>query len=229
MTLKQWLSSMALPHRESVAEEIAALTAAYYQDQAHKAEQAFNSAFLKLQGELPTIDENGTIQYRDGRTGTYALNEDIQDAILPFLQKHGFTLHFETFYPDEHRIGVDGILTHKRGHSRRSRFESHADMSGGKNVGQGRASIISFGHRYTTVDVLNLVTRGVDTDGKGFQFGFDPAQLTTPEAKANFRKVMHAALDGTLDECWMGLDPSERASIGFDGLQYVKQLAGYVR
>jgi hypothetical protein len=227
MTLKQWLSSMALPNRENVASEIAALTAAYYQDQAHKAEDAFNKAFLKLQGELPIIDEKGQIEYRDGRTGTYALNEDIQDAILPFLQKHGFTLHFESV----DRTSVDGVLTHKRGHSRRSRFTSDADLTGGKTVAQARGSVLSYGHRYCTIDLLNLVTRGIDNDGAsaGFKFAFDPSQLPSAEAKATFKCLMEAALDDTLDECWKGLDTNERASVGFECLQYVKQLAGYVR
>lgn len=230
MTLKQWLSSMALPYRESVAAEITALTDAYYRDQQAKAADAFTRAFLKLRPELPIIDERGVIEYRDGRKGTYALNEDIQVAVQPLLNKHGFDLTFEESYPEIATIAIDGILMHKRGHTRRTRFESGADMTGGKNVAQGRASVISFGHRYCTISLLNLVTRGNDDDAQsaGFKFGFDPAQLHA-EAKPIFKTLIGAALDDTLDECWKALDTSERASVGFECLQYVKQVAGYVR
>lgn len=250
MTLKQWLDSFNtpgvsisgasdattyLPPNTALVRE---LTDAYYRDQAHKAEDAFHKAFLRLQGELPTINENGTIEYRDGRKGTYALNEDIQDAILPFLQQYGFTLHFETANPmlvgtvdgaiHAATMSVTGVLTHRRGHQRRSTFDAPADLSGGKTVGQARGSIMSYAHRYCTIDLLNLVTRGVDTDGTGFRFGFDPAVLDD-HAKPVFRHLVEAACDGTLEECWKALDTSDRASVGFECFNYVKQLAGYVR
>jgi hypothetical protein len=225
MTLKQWLDSYSV----LTPELIAAHTAAYYQDQEYKAARAFDAAFLKLQAVLPVIDEQGQIEYRDGRKGSYALNEDIQAAILPILQQHGFTIHFETVHPDPYRIAVTGVLTHKRGHQRRSTFESMADTSGGKSVAQGRGSILSYGHRYTTVDLLNLITRGLDDDAQILTFGFHPAQLPDPKAKATFKTLMEAALEDTLDECWGALDMSERASVGYECLGYVKQLAGYVR
>lgn len=227
MTLKQWLDSYDMGANPLSAERIRALTEAHAADHQQKAEAAFNAAFLKLQGQLPVIDEKGTIQYRDGRQGTYALNEDIQDAILPILQQHGFTLHFESVG----KTLVNGILTHKRGHQRRSQFESDVDLTGGKTIAQARGSILSYAHRYTTIDLLNLVTRGLDNDGAsaGFKFAFDPSLLPTPEAKATFKRLIEASLDDELDECWKGLDTGERASVGFEGLQYVKQLAGYVR
>lgn len=223
MTLAQWLA-------DAKADEIAAMTDAYFRDQAERAKVAFQVAFMGLQADLPIIDEKGQIQYKDGRAGTYALNEDIQQAIAPILRKWGFTLHFETSHPHPNVIAVDGVLTHKRGHQRRSRFESGADTTGGKSVAQGRGSILSYGHRYTTIDLLNLVTRGVDDDGAHrSMFGFDPSSMPTDTAKATFRKLMDAAMDRTLDECWKGLDTHERASIGVDGLHYIKTLAEAVR
>jgi hypothetical protein len=79
------------------------------------------------------------------------------------------------------------------------------------------------------VDLLNLVTRGADNDGaSGFKFNFDPSVLDG-HAKPIFRKLIDAALEDTIDECWHALDANERASVGFECVQYVKQLAGYVR
>ena len=147
MTLKQWLDSFTPDCDNCLSpESVVAYTAAYYQDQDRKAAVSFENAFRRLQADLPIIDEKGSIQYRDGRSGTYALNEDIQDAILPILQAHGFTLHFETVNPYNDGallVAVTGILTHKRGHRRSTCFESTADMSGGKTVAQSRGSIMS--------------------------------------------------------------------------------------
>jgi hypothetical protein len=57
-------------------QKFAALVSAYHIEQAHEAELAFVAAFHKMQPDLPVVDERGEIAYRDGRTSTYALNED---------------------------------------------------------------------------------------------------------------------------------------------------------
>ena len=146
-------------------EKFQALVSAHDLKVKQDAEAAFNKAFHAMAPDLPIIHENGEITYRDGRTGTYATNDAIQTAIQPILWKHGFTLAFETTYPGS-EINVDGILTHKKGHARRSSFTSGTDTSGGKTTAQGRGSIISYGHRYTSVDLLNLITRGADDDAQ---------------------------------------------------------------
>ena len=216
MTLKQWLDSYAdKANGEFDAGVIAAFTEAYYRDQATKADAAFTAAFLKMQPEIPIIDETGEIVYRDGRKGTYAQNEDIQAAIGPILQRHGFSLTFETSYPREFTIRVEGVLRHRRGHERRSAFESTADTSGGKTVAQSRGSILSYGHRYTTVDLLNIQTRGIDDDGRsGLPSRFDPTALS-PDGRAAFAVLLRAACDSpvVLAETWRALSSDRRASV----------------
>ncbi len=130
---------------------------------AHEAKAAFNRAFATMQAEIPSIHESAA---GDGGKWRYAPLEDIQSIVRPILVKHGFGLSFRTEWPDKGTIKVIGILTHRDGHERTSEFLADADTSGSKNAIQARGSAVSYGHRYTTKDLLNITTRGADDDGK---------------------------------------------------------------
>lgn len=218
---------MDLARDPDIAPEKFAALVELYQDEADKdAEEAFVSAFLKMQGALPVIDERGTIEYRDGRRGTYARNEDIQIAIGPILATCGFSLTFTTDHPSPNAIRVTGLLTHRKGHTRTSSFESPTDTSGGKSSAQGRGSIISYGHRYTTVDLLNLVTRGEDNDGAAPVV--EPDRGPEPCGWRSFQDaVMHAAIEGStaLAAAWASGDDAMRAYMGLQAWNDLKVVA----
>ena len=131
------------------------------------ARSAFTAAFIAMRPEIPEIDEKGRILNKNGNVqSTYSRHEDIQRVILPILFKHGFELSFRTEWPEKTLPSVVGILTHRDGHQRESRFQAHADMSGSKNDVQGLGSTISYGKRYSTIDLLNITTRGKDDDAQ---------------------------------------------------------------
>lgn len=131
--------------------------------QAAQAKAAFDDAFAAMQADLPVI-----VEYKKGDQGkwTYAPLEDIVQAVRPILSRHGFALSHATEWPDKALVKVIGILSHKQGHERRSEFLSAADNSGSKNAVQALGSATSYGRRYTTNDLLNIVTRGEDDDAK---------------------------------------------------------------
>lgn len=136
---------------------------------AHDAKAAFNAAFSKMQPELPVIDEKGQIKNKDGSVRSkYAKLEDIQAAIKPVLAKYGFGIRHKTVWPDERKgiIRIVGILTHEFGHSEESVFEAPADKSDFRTDIQSQGSTVSYGRRYTTIDLLNIETRGKDDDGQ---------------------------------------------------------------
>src|SRR5262245_22092844 len=125
----------------------------------YQAEAEFNAAFSRMQPNIPTIIEKAKTD-----KGTYAPLEDIIEKVRPVLAAHGFSLGFQTEWPDKQTVKVIGILT--RGtHARRSEFQAGADQSGSKNAIQALASSVSYGKRYTTKDLLCIVTRGEDDDG----------------------------------------------------------------
>jgi hypothetical protein len=133
----------------------------------HNAKAAFDSAFSRMQPALPEIDEHGRIEVRGTLRSTYAKLEDIHAAIKPILKEHGFAIRHRTEWPSEkpNIIRIVGILSHEQGHSEESIFEAPMDKSEYRTDIQSMGSTVSYGRRYTTLDLLNLSTRGLDNDG----------------------------------------------------------------
>lgn len=138
---------------------------------ADQAKRDFNAAFLALQSELPVIRRDGKIVIppKDGKAGQstpYATFNAINDVIRPLLRKHGFTLSFST-EPVGERLLVRGLLE-GHGHERTTAFPLPAETSGSKNNVQVWGSSMSYGKRYCTVALLNIVSAAPedrDTDG----------------------------------------------------------------
>jgi hypothetical protein len=160
------------------------------------AKAAFDDAFVALQAELPSIQRDRRIEVRKKdargeRTGEiqqstpYATFEAIMTVVKPLLTKHGFSLTFETkpmdpiFVTDGQgtqsameRILVRGILSRK-GHQRTSEFAVRPDNSGSKNPTQAQGSGQSYGKRYCTIALLNIVSHAPeDTDADGREGDF---------------------------------------------------------
>lgn len=133
---------------------------------ADEAKRAYAGAFAMMQAELPIIVERGEIKIGNSKGQGYALWEDINEAIKPVLQRHGFGLSFRTGQTDN-KIVVTGILSHKDGHSEETTMHLPVDASGSKNAVQAVGSSTSYGKRYTASALLNLTSRNQDDDGKG--------------------------------------------------------------
>ena len=132
---------------------------------AQAARAAYYEALSAMQSELPVIVERGGIKNSNGKVqSTYALWEDINEAIKPVLTKHGFALSFRTGR-DEGQIIVTGVLS-RGGHSEETTMHLPVDKSGSKNDVQAVGSSTSYGKRYTASALLNLTSRGEDDDGK---------------------------------------------------------------
>ena len=135
----------------------------------HNAKAAFNAAFAKMQPEIPIIDEHGRIEVRGQLRSTYAPLEDIHDVIKPILARHGFAIRHKTEWPADKpgTIRIVGILTHEQGHDEDTAFEAPMDKSEYRTDIQSQGSTVSYGRRYTTLDLLNIATRKADNDGQG--------------------------------------------------------------
>jgi hypothetical protein len=127
---------------------------------------SFNSALAELQVKLPVIAERGGIKDRNGNVqSTYALWEDVNEAIRPLLAEHGFALRFRVERTSD-QISVTGILSHRDGHSEETTLSLPTDGSGSKNAVQAVGSSTSYGKRYTAFALLNITSTGEDDDGK---------------------------------------------------------------
>jgi len=151
---------------------------------AQKASAAFASAFADMQADIPSIAERG----KGHGNITYALWEDVNDAIKPVLAKHGFGLRFEVGRAGD-RLTVTGALMHREGHSERTMIELPADTSGSKNAVQAIGSSTSYGKRYVAAALLNLTSRlKEDRDDDGAASG--GAVCISDEQAAEVRELM---------------------------------------
>lgn len=149
---------------------------------ARQANSEFAEALSAMQPDLPSIGERGNAAGRY----TYALWEDINQAIKPILQRYGFALSFRMNF--EAGITVTGVLSHRCGHKEQTSMVLPADKSGNKNDVQAIASSVSYGKRYTAGALLNLTSHGEDDDG--FTCG-TPRITDVQEAK--LREMLEAA------------------------------------
>lgn len=142
----------------------------------HQAEAEFWEAFSRMQGDLPTINEDGAIVVDDGSVRSrYSTNENIQEVIRPILQRHGFALSFRNQTTDDGKVKVIGILA-GYGHKETDEFISKPDDGGKMNSIQRIGSTRSYGARYTTIALLNIVSRAkADRDDDGSKSEATPA------------------------------------------------------
>ena len=133
---------------------------------ARNARAAYYSALAELQPDLPIITERGGIKDRNGNVqSTYALWEDVNEAIRPILAEHGFSLTFKVSRAQD-QITTIGILAHREGHSEQTELSLPTDTSGSKNAVQAVGSSTSYGKRYTAFALLNITSQGEDDDGQ---------------------------------------------------------------
>lgn len=143
-----------------------------------QAERAFNEAFVRMQGALPRVKRDGTLEYPEDKNkpkgpkiqvSKYAKWETIHAAIMPVLTEHGFGLSFK-IKPrtgEGGGLGVSAVLRHSGGHVEEGEpFPVALDTSGGKNNAQAYGSSLSYGKRYAAFAALNIATEGEDDDAK---------------------------------------------------------------
>jgi len=186
---------------------------------AEQSRRDFNAAFIALQADLANVrvTRDGKIEVRkkgtDGeRTGAvqqatpYATFNSIMKTIQPLLTKHGFALSFAT-EPVGPLLLVRGFLD-GHGHQRTTAFPLPAETSGSKNNVQGWGSSMSYGKRYCTIALLNIVSEDPkDRDTDGHEGNFKPARGGGfAEAPEEGEKITVAQKDRLLEKIeWCGV------------------------
>jgi len=165
--------------------------------EAREAERRFTDALMRL----PPIHvkKNGTIDLttkedraanRPGRSVPFARWEDMAAIIEPLLEAEGFRLSFDSVS----RVGeggglvVTGTLLHRDGHSRSASMPLALDTGPGRNNLQAMGSTLSYGKRYTTEMLLNIVRDRDDDDGAR-----GGARYITEEQAAELRRLSQEA------------------------------------
>ena len=115
--------------------------------------------------ELPVVTEKGQIVVSGEVVSTYALWEDINQAIRPILSEHGFALSFRCGQEAE-AVVVTAVLSHRDGHREETSLRLPPDPGPSRNGVQAIGSSVSYGKRYTACALLNITSRGEDDDGR---------------------------------------------------------------
>jgi hypothetical protein len=169
------------------------------------AEIAFNGAMAEMQAELPEITERGVIKITGRPDTRYARFEDINDAVKPILQRHGFAISFRIDSTNG-KVKVTGILVHRAGHREETTMELPVDGSGSKNAVQAVGSSVSYGKRYVIEAILNLTSRGQDDDGR------TGGGAPIPDEAG--KKALEACMSiPALEAAWKALTKEQRATL----------------
>ncbi len=153
-----------------------------------KAESEFNQALARLIKKIPRVKKDGSVEYENKKTGkmekafSFATWENVDSIIRPLMDDEGFILSFDSQMKDGGGAVITGTILHSAGHSRSASIPLALDASGGKNNLQGMGSTLSYGKRYTTFMLLNVVTEGEDDDGtRGGMVFINEAQVSEIE------------------------------------------------
>jgi hypothetical protein len=135
---------------------------------ADDARARFNAALLEAQREMPRVQKNGTIQLGERKGAIpFAQWEDVDSALRPIMQRHGFSLSFTSGpRPDGTGLIVTARLLHAAGHEQEYSMPLPADVGPGRNALQALGSSLSYGKRYLAEMIFNIVREGADDDGK---------------------------------------------------------------
>lgn len=192
MNLMEFIQHAATDRNVDV-DKLERLVALYERQKADAARIAYFDAMRALKLELPIIERNGRIVIHEKgkekvdaniiQNTPFARWEDIDKAITPMLDKHGFSLTFRTGIAADGKVTVTAIANHRLGHFEETTVTLPHDSSGSKNPVQAVASALSYGKRYAATMLLNIRTKGEDDDGNS---AGDDSALDEPISDEDF-------------------------------------------
>lgn len=184
-------------------EKMERLLVMYQSIQRDKAEREFNAALQAVQAEMPSIKRDADNKQT---SSTYARLESINAALIPVYTKHGFSLSFGTKPGGESFINVTCRVSHVAGHTRDYDYPSPIVTTGIKGNAMmtpthASGSALSYGRRYLTCLIFNVVLTNEDDDGNKASPRAEPAKIG-PKRK---RKIIEDMLKAVEKQDGVGL------------------------
>lgn len=143
----------------------------------------YNAAMAACQAEMPQIVPRSN---NSQTNSLYAALEEIDRIARPVYTKHGFALSFGTAdCPIQSYYRQTCKVSHRGGHSEERQADLPIDTVGIKGTPnktgvQGFGSTMTYGQRYITKLVFNIVIGGLDDDGNS---GGDPVTNALQEVR----------------------------------------------
>jgi hypothetical protein len=175
------------------------------------AKTEFTAAKIAMRPDLPEITMKGHIVIKDKNTGAitqdtpFARFEDIHEAVMPVLTRHGFDLAFKNGMAPDGKVRVTTILSHVGGHSEDTYFDLPHDSSGSKNAVQAVGSSTSYAKRYGVLSILNIKVVGEDDNANASEAAIEKVtDAPFPQGPAKNKtelKALGRALWGDVEQC----------------------------
>lgn len=184
------------------ASKLATLVGLAERIQDRSAREEFYRAMNAAQQAMPRVKKRrDIINHKTNKVQSkYAPLEDVDEAIRPIYESHGFAVTFPGAKIRDGKTFYSARVMHRAGHVEDYEMPLALDISGSKNETQGGGSTMSYARRYLLKSIFNIIEEGEDTDGNG------PAYLTddqvielrdlcreTGSAEAKFAAVYSAA------------------------------------
>lgn len=138
--------------------------------EARRSVQAYNAAMSAAQEEMPAVVKN---KQNDHTKARYADLFAIADECLPVIHKHGFGLSFsECKATEPNCMGIACRASHRDGHAENYTFNVPIDSAGSqgkvnKTITQAYGSTFTYGRRYATCGVFNIIITDKDGNSAG--------------------------------------------------------------
>lgn len=155
----------------------------------------FAQAFAAFQRECPSIvKEAKADRYK------YATLDQIARVVNPILSSHGLSYTWDT-ETTETEIRILCSLRHVNGHTVQSHAAMTIEQGRGINRNQSTGSAMTYGQRYSLIQVLGLTTCQSDDDGasSGSRPPREPAK-TTPATTQQKAKIHAMCKDLGIDD-----------------------------
>lgn len=177
---------------------------------ADEARALFNEALRLAQQEMPRVRKDGVIDMGTKGAMKFARWEDIDTALRPIMDKHGFSLSFDMQAREGGGAIVSATLLHRAGHSKTVSMPLGIDTGAGRNGLQATGSTLSYGKRYCTEMLFNVVRENADDDGK-----LGGTRYISAEQKAELVELLQeraVTTDGLLR--FMGVNSIDEIEVG---------------
>ena len=137
---------------------------------AKEAKASFDRALGEISAGLPRVQRNGMVELGKDKNGKptgykFATWEDMDTILRPRMNRHGFTLSFNTSPREGGGAFIFGTLRHVEGHEHTVQIPLPFDAGAGRNNLQAMGSTLSYGKRYCADMLFNIVRTDEDDDG----------------------------------------------------------------
>lgn len=159
------LISRAMADESFDVEKLERLIALKERMDAQTRKEMFEAALLRVQKAAPRIHKDGLMDRGPGKGQiSYARREDIDAMMRPIYQAEGFSVTWNSPMGPDGKIRVIGKFS-AHGHTEEREWSCSPDTSGGKQNPQAAGSTVSYGQRYISKMMWDVIEEGEDTNG----------------------------------------------------------------